>query len=203
MPDGILCGLFEDPHPGILKYTKELNHCIRKNRTDSENQPVGFEIPLALFAERQKIIMKKSGILNADLLCELTKLRHLDKLVICDAGFPIPKGATVVDVSLVAGIPTFMQVLKAVLNEMIVEEYIIFDFMKEFNKEYYDEVKGIFKNQRANEIPMTPDFVEASKEAKLFIRTGELRPASNIMLVSASGVKEVCESLDICFSSVN
>lgn len=107
--------------------------------------------------------MKKSGVLNANLMYELTKLRHLDKLVICDAGFPIPKGATVVDVSLVAGIPTFMQTLKAVLNEMIFEEYIIFDFMKVHNKEYYDEVKEIFVNQKSSEISME-DFIEVSKE---------------------------------------
>ncbi|MCB7304802.1 D-ribose pyranase [Bariatricus massiliensis] len=145
--------------------------------------------------------MKKSGVLNANLMYELTKLRHLDKLVICDAGFPIPKGATVVDVSLVAGIPTFMQTLKAVLNEMIFEEYIIFDFMKVHNKEYYDEVKEIFVNQKSSEISME-DFIEVSKEAKLFIRTGELKPASNILLTSATGVREMNETLNISFDVV-
>ena len=34
--------------------------------------------------------MKKTGILNAELAYELTKLRHTDKMVICDAGYPIP-----------------------------------------------------------------------------------------------------------------
>lgn len=145
--------------------------------------------------------MKKSGVLNANLMYELTKLRHLDKLVICDAGFPIPKGATVVDVSLVPGIPTFMQTLKAVLNEMIFEEYIIFNFMKVHNKEYYDEVKEMFVNQKSSEISME-DFIEVSKEAKLFIRTGELKPASNILLTSATGVREMNETLNISFDVV-
>lgn len=145
--------------------------------------------------------MKKTGILNAQLMYELTKLRHLDKLVICDAGFPIPKGAVVVDVSLTAGIPTFMQTLKAVLNELIFEEYIIFDFMKQYNEEYYEELQKIFTNQKSLEISMQ-DFVEASKEAKLFIRTGELKPASNILLVSATGVKEMNETLNISFQMV-
>lgn len=145
--------------------------------------------------------MKKSGVLNANLMYELTKLRHLDKLVICDAGFPIPKGATVVDVSLVPEIPTFMQTLKAVLNEMIFEEYIIFNFMKVHNKEYYDEVKEMFVNQKSSEISME-DFIEVSKEAKLFIRTGELKPASNILLTSATGVREMNETLNISFDVV-
>ncbi len=145
--------------------------------------------------------MKKTGILNADLQYELTKLRHQDKLVICDAGFPIPKGSTIVDVSLVAGIPTFMQTLKAVLNEMIVEEYMVFDFMKQYNTDYYEEVTKMFTNQKASEVSM-PDFIEASKDVKLFIRTGELKPASNILLVSATGVKEMNETLDVSFDSV-
>lgn len=140
--------------------------------------------------------MKKTGILNAHLICELTKLRHQDKFVICDAGFPIPKGEKVVDVSLVAGIPDFKQVLTAVLNELIIEEYTVFDFMKEYNKEYYDWITEIFKNQVSNEVSM-PEFIEQSKDAKLFIRTGELKPASNILLVSATGVKEMNKLLDV------
>lgn len=140
--------------------------------------------------------MKKTGILNAELLCELTKLRHLDTMVICDAGFPIPKGATVVDVSLVAGIPTFMQTLKAVLNELVFEEYAIFDFMKDYNKEYYDEVHSLLQKQKSTEVSM-PGFIELSKDAKLFVRTGELKPASNILLVSASGVAPFCDDFNV------
>lgn len=146
--------------------------------------------------------MKKTGVLNAELMYELTKLRHQDKLVICDAGFPIPKGATVVDVSLVAGIPTFLQTLRAVLNEMIVEEYLIFDFMEQYNREYYDELKQIFVHQKASQVSM-PEFIEASREAKLFIRTGELKPASNILLVSATGVQEMNKLFDVRFEHVN
>ncbi len=142
--------------------------------------------------------MKKTGILNADLEYEITKLRHQDKFVICDAGFPIPKGSTVVDVSLVAGIPSFMQTLKAVLNEIIVEEYMVFDFMKQYNSEYYDELQKMLINQKSSEMSMQ-EFIEVSKEAKLFIRTGELKPASNILLISATGVKEMNKTLDVSF----
>lgn len=145
--------------------------------------------------------MKKAGILNAQLICELTKIRHKDKLVICDAGFPIPKGSTVVDVSLVAGIPSMLQVLKAVLNELIVEDYTVFDKMKEANREYYDFVTRIFKVQPGFETDMD-GFIEQAKEVKLFIRTGELKPCSNIMLTSATGVKARCDAMDIHFDEI-
>lgn len=145
--------------------------------------------------------MKKNGLLNAELMGELTKLRHQDKLVICDIGFPIPKGSNVVDVSLVEGLPTFLQVLKAVLNEIIVEEYVVFDFMKDYNRECYSFLKEHLVNQASSEVSM-PDFVRASAEAKLFIRTGEPKPASNILLTSATGVRSMNETLDVHFDSV-
>lgn len=145
--------------------------------------------------------MKKTGILNAELMGELTKVRHKDKLVICDAGFPIPKGANVVDVSLVAGIPSMLQALKAVLNEIIVEDYTVFDAMKEANPEYYNFLTGIFKAQNYHEADMA-EFIAQAQEAKLFIRTGELRPCSNIMLTSASGVQSRCEQFDIRFDEI-
>lgn len=145
--------------------------------------------------------MKKTGILNADLAGELTRLRHLDRFVICDAGFPIPKGSNVVDVSLIAGIPTMMQVLKAVLNELIVEEYIIFDRMESANPEYFNEIKGFFVNQAHSEVTM-PEFIQLAKDAKLFIRTGELKPCSNIMLTSATGVRERNEKFDVSFDEI-
>ena len=137
--------------------------------------------------------MKKTGILNASLIC---KLRHLDSLVICDAGFPVPAGANLVDVSLVAGIPSFPQVLKAVLNELIFEEYAVFDFMRDYNPDCYNLVHTLLPNQKFAEVPM-PEFQKLAAQAKLFILTGELRPASNILLVSASGVPEVCSPLDV------
>lgn len=141
--------------------------------------------------------MKKAGVLNAQLMCELTKLRHTDKIVICDAGFPIPKEAIIVDVSLVEGIPTMPQVLKAVLNEIIVEEYVIFDMMKNVNKEYYDFIKSTFKGeQKKMEISMAA-FQETAIDAKVFVRTGDLAPCANIMLTSASGVSAICEPMNI------
>lgn len=145
--------------------------------------------------------MKKTGILNARLMGELTQLRHFDTLVICDIGFPIPKNANVVDLSLVAGIPTFMQTLKAVLNEVIFAKYTIFDFMEEANQEYYDELHTIFKNQEAHTASMDA-FRRLSADANLFIRTGETRPASNILLEAASGDEWSVATYGVSFDDI-
>lgn len=117
----------------------------------------------------------------------LTDLRHGDGLVICDQGFPIPKGCYTVDILLVSGIPTFKQVLKALLDEMRFAEYYIVDFMDEANPEYYQLVTEKLKKYDVKQKLSMEEFVEKTKEAKVVIRTGEPLPASNIYLTSCSG----------------
>lgn len=141
--------------------------------------------------------MKKRGILNAQLMCELTKLRHMDKMVICDAGFPIPRDAVTIDLSLVSGIPTVPDVVRAVLNEIIIEEYAIFDVMKEVNNEYYEFIKSTFKTSQNVFEVSAEDFFSLTKDAKFYVRTGDLAPCANIMLTSASGVDFICDPLNI------
>ncbi len=131
--------------------------------------------------------MKKGGMLNAQLLCELTKLRHTDEFLIIDVGFPIPKGATYVDLALTDGIPSFLQTIKAVLDELVVEEAVLFEEIKEWNPEMNNKLAKIFSKQPLHHVP-TAAFVERAQKAKLFIRTAEFSPYCNLILVSASGV---------------
>ena len=61
--------------------------------------------------------MKKSGILNAQLIRCIAELGHKDLFMIGDAGMPIPKGVEIVDLVVCGGVPTFKQVMDAVLAE--------------------------------------------------------------------------------------
>jgi D-ribose pyranase len=58
--------------------------------------------------------MIRSGILNPNLLHLLARVRHTNLLVIADRGFPSWPGLETVDLSLVDGIPTVLDVLRAV-----------------------------------------------------------------------------------------
>lgn len=144
--------------------------------------------------------MKKAGILNGGLMGALTDLRHGDGVVICDQGFPIPKGAYTIDISLTSGIPTWKEVVKAVLDEMRFCGYYIVEFMKEANPEYYNLVKKSLAKYEIQEELTMEAFVEKAKEAKLVIRTGEPLPASNIYLVSCSGDPWSVEEYEVTIS---
>jgi D-ribose pyranase len=65
--------------------------------------------------------MKKHGILNHELVEVIATLGHTDALVIADAGLPIPAEVRRIDLAVVGGVPRFMEVLRAVLDEMQVE----------------------------------------------------------------------------------
>ncbi|HUA69291.1 MAG TPA: RbsD/FucU family protein [Candidatus Saccharimonadales bacterium] len=58
--------------------------------------------------------MINSGILNPQILSLLARVRHTNALVIADRGFPSWPQVETVDISLVDGVPTVLQVLAAV-----------------------------------------------------------------------------------------
>src|SRR5689334_13803389 len=74
-------------------------------------------------------IMKKTGLLNQPLSNVIAGLGHRDTLVIADAGLPIPAQTQRIDLAVSAGLPPFLDVLRAVLSEMQVQSAIIAEEM--------------------------------------------------------------------------
>lgn len=58
--------------------------------------------------------MLKSGILNPQIAALLARVRHTNRLVICDRGFPLWPEVETVDISLVDDVPTVLEVVRAV-----------------------------------------------------------------------------------------
>ena len=69
--------------------------------------------------------MKKDGILNQDLLAVIGSLGHTDRIVVCDAGLPIDPKVKRIDLAVTKGVVPFMDVLKPLLNELVVEKIIL------------------------------------------------------------------------------
>ena len=64
--------------------------------------------------------MKKGGILNPAICSLLAELGHMDELLIVDAAYPLPPDGHVIDLTLTPGIPRFLDVLRAVAEELAV-----------------------------------------------------------------------------------
>ena len=125
--------------------------------------------------------MKKRGILNAQLSYLLAALGHKDLFMIGDAGMPIPEGVEVVDLVLTAGVPTFKQVLDAVLDEVQVEGYYLAHEIKEFNPELEEYIKAGLPEAEVEYMPHE-DLMKFSGKCRFAIRTGEFSPYPNVIL---------------------
>ena len=125
--------------------------------------------------------MKKRGILNAQLSYLLAALGHKHLFMIGDAGMPIPEGVEVVDLVLTAGVPTFKQVLDAVLDEVQVEGYYLAHEIKEFNPELEEYIKAGLPEAEVEYMPHE-DLKKFSGKCRFAIRTGEFSPYPNVIL---------------------
>ena len=125
--------------------------------------------------------MKKRGILNAQLSYLLAALGNKDLFMIGDAGMPIPEGVEVVDLVLTAGVPTFKQVLDAVLDEVQVEGYYLAHEIKEFNPELEEYIKAGLPEAEVEYMPHE-DLKKFSGKCRFAIRTGEFSPYPNVIL---------------------
>ncbi|PRX28890.1 ribose transport protein RbsD [Orenia metallireducens] len=127
--------------------------------------------------------MKKRGILNVPISKTIAELGHTDKLVICDAGLPIPQDANRIDLALKAGTPNFINVLKPILDEMVVEKAILAEEIKQVSPELFEEIKEAL-GDIAIEFSTHEEFKKLSQQSKGIVRTGEITSYANIILVS-------------------
>ena len=127
--------------------------------------------------------MKKYGILNAQLAGYIAALGHKDAFMIADAGMPIPKGVPIVDLVLVGGVPTFRQVMDAVLDETCVEGYVLAEEIDEKNPELMAYIADKLPGLPCEKIPHE-ELKRRSANLKFVIRTGEFTPYPNVVLIA-------------------
>jgi len=125
--------------------------------------------------------MKKNGILNPQLNRVISEMGHRDMLIVADAGLPIPKGVERVDLVLKYGIPSFAEVLPAVLSELKVEEAYVAEEIKEKNPQTLNLVSSLIGEVK---FITHEELKELSKQARVIVRTGECSPYANIILIS-------------------
>ncbi len=125
--------------------------------------------------------MKQRGILHPELSRILAELGHTDTIVIADAGLPIPSGPTRIDLAVVQGVPSFLTVLQAILEEIQVESATIAEEMVGTSPKLYEQVTALMGSTPIRRVPHA-EFKAQTRTAKAIIRTGEFTPYANIIL---------------------
>lgn len=135
------------------------------------------------YKTRRPNTLKKNGILNSDISRVLSYLGHTDTIAIGDCGLPIPDETERIDLSLAFGIPTFMQTLKIVAQDIKIEKMILAEEIKTNNPDVLKQVETLFDNQEIDiEFVSHSQLKERTKQCKAVIRTGETTPYANIIL---------------------
>lgn len=127
-------------------------------------------------------IMTKSGILNPAICSAIAGIGHTDYFVIADPGLPLPEGVKVIDLSLVRGIPSFIDTLKAVSKELVIESYILANEMAPKSKDLFEQTCSALSGLPHKAVPHE-ELKKLTKKAKVIIRTGETTPFANVILV--------------------
>lgn len=126
--------------------------------------------------------MRENGILNPQIEAAIAALGHTEYLAVGDCGLPMPKGIPVIDLSLVRGIPTFLQVLEALKEELVVESFLYASEADEINPALVSEMKRIFPGIPSTKVPHS-EFKALTQHARVIIRTGECSSFANVILV--------------------
>ena len=127
--------------------------------------------------------MKRRGILNPNLSGLIASLGHTDVICIADAGLPIPGGVLRIDLVLRCGIPPFLETVRAILEEIVVEHATVASEMPVHNRVCFEGLRGML-----GQVPMEQVSHEQLKamlpRVRGVIRTGECTPYANVLLRS-------------------
>jgi len=156
---------------------------------NSSNQPKTTLLSTVL-VERQSCCpypqeksMKKNGILHSQLSAIIASLGHTDMLVIGDSGLPVPAGVTCVDLAVSAGVPGFMDVVRAVAQELEAEQLVVATELEAQESQLPNELRACFPLASFQSVSHE-ELKRLSAKAKAVVRTGEQTPYANVIIFS-------------------
>jgi len=128
--------------------------------------------------------MINHGILNPQILSLLARVRHTNALVIADRGFPFWPMIETVDVSVVDGLPTVLQLIAAVrANHNFTQAFQAEEFLKHNTASVRQKFAAALKGVPAKFEPHV-EFKKRVPHAIGLIRTGDTVPYANTILIS-------------------
>lgn len=133
--------------------------------------------------------MKEVGIINRDIAAAISKQGHTDLLMVVDAGFAIPPGVEVIDISLAENKPMVLEVLAELKKFFSVEKMVMADQTKKISPSLFKDISEAFGEGIQVETVDHSVIRDMSKSVKTVIRTGDFTAYGNVILVSGAGTR--------------
>jgi len=129
--------------------------------------------------------MLEVGILNSRIAALLPRTGHMDEIIVCDAGFPIPLEVETIDLALAANRPNVPELLAELIKYFSVEQVVMANETKAHSPSQFQKITALL-NVPVETIPHT-ELKQRSHTVKAIIRTGDFTAYSNVLLVSGAG----------------
>ena len=128
--------------------------------------------------------MRGQRILHPELAKAVATMGHQDILLVTDAGFPIPRDAWRIDLGFYAGLPDVLDILRALRQEIFVEEVHMAAEVETRNPRLYAALQDIYTGSGADFVATTHErlIAETAPRAKAIVRSGSLNPWANVAL---------------------
>lgn len=128
--------------------------------------------------------MRKNGVVvNPELIEAICRMGHGDEMLIADAGLPMPEGVQVLDLSLTRGIPGVMDVLNAVLEELVVEQITLAEEIKGRSPDLLQKIVARTGSMKPVFVPHE-ELKDRADGALIIVRTAEMTHYANILVMA-------------------
>jgi D-ribose pyranase len=128
--------------------------------------------------------MLKTGILNPAINSLLSRIRHTNTLVIADRGFPFWPQVETVDIALVDGIPTVLDVLQAIRKNFDVAQVFMAEEFQSVNDARIQEAFAAALHGVPVRYEAHVAFKKRVPQAIGLIRTADTVPYANMIVES-------------------
>jgi D-ribose pyranase len=108
---------------------------------------------------------------------------HTDRLIVCDAGFPVPPTVPRIDLAITRDLPPLPAVLRVLLDDLAVERFVVARELREVSPQRYAEILDLLPGVPHDLMPHV-EFKQSARDVRGVIRTGDFVPYSNVTLVA-------------------
>lgn len=128
--------------------------------------------------------MLKGGCLHPQMASVMAELGHMDTIMVCDAGLPIPPEVERIDLAWKPHEPAYLPVLEELLRNIVVEKAYLANELKMVSPQMHEEILKLLPQGLAIEYLPHIKLKELSRQTNAIIRTGEFTPYSSVILVA-------------------
>jgi D-ribose pyranase len=125
--------------------------------------------------------MKRTGLLHPELAAVVAALGHGQRICVGDAGLPVPPTTRRIQLGFAPGHPPFLDVVEAVLTELVVESAVVASELEEGPLQ--DGLVARLGKVPVDAVPHE-QFKARLDECVAVVCTGEFTPYANVMLTA-------------------